>query len=73
MKKSFGIISLVALIAASLSLHGCGEAAPKAEDSMESTFKQAKTDNPNAVAPAGKSTTIKAGDANTPAANNEGK
>jgi hypothetical protein len=69
-KKSFSLSVVVLLGFASLCLHGCGEGAPKADESMESTFKQAKKDNPNAVPPAGKSSAIKPGDKQPPAATN---
>jgi len=55
---------------AALCIQGCGEPAVKPEDSMESTFKDAKKENPNAVAPAGKSTTVKADASKMPVAEN---
>lgn len=51
-------------------MHGCGEAAPKPEESMESTFTKAKKDNPNAVPPEGKVGKVKADDSKMPAAEN---
>ncbi len=53
-----------------LCIQGCGEPAVKPEDSMESTFKDAKKENPNAVAPTGKSTTVKADESKMPVAEN---
>lgn len=53
-----------------MSILGCGEAKVKADESMESTFTEAKKENPNAVAPDGKSGKIKADESKMPVADN---
>ena len=70
MKKSVIASFVVCLGIGSLCMHGCGEAAPKPEESMESTFTKAKKDNPNAVPPEGKVGKVKADDSKMPAAEN---
>lgn len=70
MKKSVIASLVVCLGLSSVCLNGCGEAAPKAEESMESTFTKAKNDNPNAVPPPSKSGKVKADDSKMPTAAN---
>jgi hypothetical protein len=69
-KKTFGFRFAVLVGVVSLCILGCGEGSVKPEDSMESTFKNAKKENPNAVAPEGKSSTVKADETKMPAADN---
>jgi len=56
LKKSFVGFSLIAII--STCLVGCGSDGVKPDESMESTFKQAKKDNPNAKPPDPKSSKV---------------
>lgn len=67
MKKPF-LVFLSAITV--LCIHGCGEPAVKPEDSMESTFKNAKKENPNAAPPPSKSAGVKADESKMPTAEN---